>query len=103
MPELGTKYTCFRCEVKFYDLGRPEPICPRCGANQKDAKKQDQAQAEAAALKKRRREEASFLDEELDALEGESPNFGDELDDEASELEEEVDEEVGTFDDEEEE
>ena len=35
-PELGTKYTCFKCECKFYDLGRPEPLCPRCGADQRE-------------------------------------------------------------------
>jgi hypothetical protein len=38
MPDLGRKYECFRCHTKFYDLGRPEPVCPKCGANQKDAK-----------------------------------------------------------------
>ena len=38
MPDLGKKYECFRCGTKFYNLGKPEAICPRCGANQKDAK-----------------------------------------------------------------
>ena len=36
LAKLGSKFTCFRCQAKFYDLGRPEPICPKCGANQKD-------------------------------------------------------------------
>jgi uncharacterized protein (TIGR02300 family) len=102
MPELGSKYICFRCETKFYDLGRLEPICPRCGANQKEAKKHDLALAEAAALKKRRREEASFLDEELDESAEEALGFGDELDEEAEDLEDEVDEEMDSFDEEEE-
>jgi uncharacterized protein (TIGR02300 family) len=31
---LGTRYSCYECEKKFYDLNRPEPICPGCGANQ---------------------------------------------------------------------
>ena len=31
---LGTRYTCYECEKKFYDLNRPEPICPGCAANQ---------------------------------------------------------------------
>ncbi len=34
--KLGTKFTCFRCQLKFYDLGRPTPICPKCGANQQE-------------------------------------------------------------------
>lgn len=35
--DYGTKYRCFQCGTKFYDLHRPEPICPSCKANQKDA------------------------------------------------------------------
>jgi hypothetical protein len=37
MPELGKKYTCYSCHTKFYDLGKPVPICPKCGADQRDA------------------------------------------------------------------
>ena len=37
MPDLGKKYTCYSCHTKFYDLGKPEPICPKCGADQRDA------------------------------------------------------------------
>ena len=33
---LGTRYTCYKCEKKFYDLGRPEPICPGCSADQRE-------------------------------------------------------------------
>lgn len=33
---LGTRYTCYECEKKFYDLNRPEPICPGCGADQRE-------------------------------------------------------------------
>ena len=37
MPQLGRKYTCYSCHTKFYDLGKPEPLCPKCGADQRDA------------------------------------------------------------------
>lgn len=37
MPELGKKYTCYSCHTKFYDLGKAVPICPKCGADQRDA------------------------------------------------------------------
>jgi len=37
MPELGKKYTCYSCHTKFYDLGKPEPLCPKCGADQRDS------------------------------------------------------------------
>ena len=35
MPDLGTKYECAECGAKFYDLGKPEPICPKCGTDQR--------------------------------------------------------------------
>jgi hypothetical protein len=37
MPDLGKKYTCYSCHTKFYDLGKPIPTCPKCGADQRDA------------------------------------------------------------------
>ena len=37
MPELGKKFTCYSCHTKFYDLGKPVPLCPKCGADQRDA------------------------------------------------------------------
>ena len=46
MPDLGKKYECFSCSTKFYNLGKPEAICPKCGANQKDARA-DEAPAPA--------------------------------------------------------
>ena len=32
---LGGKHVCFECGAKFYDLNRPEPLCPKCGADQR--------------------------------------------------------------------
>jgi len=54
MPELklGAKFECFSCGTKFYDLGKPEPICPKCGANQKDSVN---AEAPTPATTKRKR------------------------------------------------
>jgi hypothetical protein len=37
MPDLGKKYNCYSCHTKFYDLGKPVPLCPKCGADQRDA------------------------------------------------------------------
>ena len=31
---LGNRFQCYECGAKFYDLNRPEPVCPTCGANQ---------------------------------------------------------------------
>jgi len=31
MAELGTKFECGECGTKFYDLGSPTAVCPKCG------------------------------------------------------------------------
>ncbi|MGV3625269.1 MAG: TIGR02300 family protein [Archangium sp.] len=35
--DLGSKHVCFKCGAKFYDLKKPDPICPKCGADQREA------------------------------------------------------------------
>jgi uncharacterized protein (TIGR02300 family) len=37
MADLGKKWICYSCAAKFYDFSKPEAICPKCGANQKNA------------------------------------------------------------------
>lgn len=32
--DYGAKYVCFNCAAKFYDLGKPEAICPICESDQ---------------------------------------------------------------------
>jgi uncharacterized protein (TIGR02300 family) len=98
MPELklGAKFECFSCGTKFYDLGKSEPICPKCGANQKDSVN---AEAPTPATTKRKRktevvkpvepavddaeatDETPIADEEI-----ETPEAG-ETDDEEEEVE----------------
>lgn len=51
MPDLGKKYTCYSCHTKFYDLGKPVPTCPKCGADQRDA---DEAPAAPASRSRAR-------------------------------------------------
>jgi uncharacterized protein (TIGR02300 family) len=31
---LGKKFTCYSCGTKFYDFGKEDKICPKCGADQ---------------------------------------------------------------------
>jgi len=38
-PKYGQRYTCFQCGIKFFDLNKPKPLCPKCGADQKKAPK----------------------------------------------------------------
>jgi len=47
MPDLGTKHECSSCSTKFYDLGKAEPICPKCGLNQLAEEEEEPAKAAA--------------------------------------------------------
>lgn len=71
---LGARYTCFKCSTKFYDLNRPAPICPECGADQTEAPVQDvKALLSKGGVKGRRKVEV--------AEEEPSPNLDEDIDD----------------------
>ncbi len=50
--ELGTRYTCFSCGAKFYDLHRPVPTCPKCDADQRENPELLQPRQAPLAVKK---------------------------------------------------
>jgi uncharacterized protein (TIGR02300 family) len=60
MPELklGIKHACFNCGTKFYDLGKSEAICPKCGSDQRNAG-QAESPATAPASRRRRKPEVA--------------------------------------------
>ena len=33
MSKYGNKFTCWSCGTKFYDLNKPNRVCPKCGAD----------------------------------------------------------------------
>jgi uncharacterized protein (TIGR02300 family) len=35
--KLGQRWVCFKCNLRFYDLNKPDPICPKCSANQQES------------------------------------------------------------------
>jgi uncharacterized protein (TIGR02300 family) len=35
--DLGTKHACYKCGTKFYDLKKLVPMCPKCGADQRES------------------------------------------------------------------
>jgi uncharacterized protein (TIGR02300 family) len=49
--KLGKRYQCFQCGLKFYDLNRPEPLCPKCGADQRENPNPDPRDAILARFK----------------------------------------------------
>ena len=49
--QLGRRYSCFSCACKFYDLNRPDALCPKCGTDQLDDPAPDPRVAAMAASK----------------------------------------------------
>ncbi|HEX2643378.1 MAG TPA: TIGR02300 family protein [Thermoanaerobaculia bacterium] len=58
MPDLklGTKYDCYNCSTKFYDLGKSDPICPKCGADQRDSMASEAPSTSQSSRRKRKTE-----------------------------------------------
>ena len=61
---LGTKYACFSCGAKFYDLNRPAPVCPKCGVDQREMPADAKPEKKRAKPAARREEEIEEVSEE---------------------------------------
>lgn len=35
--DLGAKHVCYKCGTKFYQMKKPEAVCPKCEANQRNS------------------------------------------------------------------
>jgi len=64
--KLGNKFECFNCGGRFYDLGKKDPICPKCGANQKDFEASESTSSSQAARARRKAELSKKASEEDD-------------------------------------
>ncbi len=64
MPELklGNKHECYNCGTKFYDFGKSQALCPKCGADQKDSGQAESPAASQASRRRRKAEVAKPLD-----------------------------------------
>jgi hypothetical protein len=82
MGDLGTKHECSACGAKFYDLGKPDPVCPKCGADMEGRTPEEieRKLAEEAA------EEAELEEDELDEDEDEDVDEDDDVDDDLDDL-----------------
>jgi hypothetical protein len=65
--DLGTKHICPKCGTRFYDLKKPDPRCPKCGADPREAPPKTSAAAEKRAAKAKKVEEEVEVPEEGDA------------------------------------
>lgn len=68
MPELklGMKYECYNCGTKFYDLGKSDPVCPKCGADQRDSTQSDSPAASQSSRRRRKADVPKPIDIEED-------------------------------------
>jgi hypothetical protein len=64
---LGTRFSCFQCGSKFYDLNKPDPLCPTCGADQRDDPSPDPREEVMARFAKSRRRKKKKKEEETQA------------------------------------
>lgn len=82
--KLGKRYQCFQCELKFYDLNRPEPLCPKCGADQRENPNPDPREAILARFKgkvaPKLREPEAFEEDDADDEDLDADADADELD-----------------------
>jgi hypothetical protein len=88
ISKYGKKYTCFKCGCKFYDLRKPEPICPKCNANQKEMSETEFKIRPAKVSKKIdiHEEESEDLEEVASINEDDFPEIDDLSDDESLDL-----------------
>ena len=74
VKDLGSKWICFKCGTKFYDLKKPEPLCPKCGSNAQEtpsvkATAAERKRAAKEAVEEPAVEAAEAAEEDLEAEE----------------------------------
>lgn len=86
---LGRRYVCFKCGCKFYDLNQPEPLCPRCGADQRENPNPDAREAFLARYRRpsggksaeaKKKKKAQTDEETLDGVDADMDDDEDLLD-----------------------
>ena len=83
-PEWGTKRTCPKCGVRFYDLGKEDPVtCIECGTTflpEPVLKSKQPMPFEMASTKAPKKDTTADDDEDLAVDEDEEPSADDEVD-----------------------
>jgi uncharacterized protein (TIGR02300 family) len=74
--DLGTKHTCFKCGTKFYDMKKPVPACPKCGADQRES-----PALKPPAPERRARAAARPVEPEAEEVEVDTEDLEDDADD----------------------
>jgi hypothetical protein len=95
---LGTRYTCYECGAKFYDMNKPEALCPSCNADQVNDPNPDPIEL-LKSMKRRSRSKTKAESSVETSVEvkaednNESASDEEEIEEEEEEIEEEEEEE----------
>ena len=81
-PKWGKRYTCHKCGARFYDMNKPEPKCPKCGADPSKAPVKGSASRAKAKIYVPVEVEADDIVDSDDDSELTSDDDSDDLDDE---------------------
>jgi uncharacterized protein (TIGR02300 family) len=87
--DLGVKHTCWKCGTKFYDLKKADAVCPKCGADPREA---PAVKSPPAAERRRAAKEAPPVVEEVAETVEEAEVEEDLADEDGDEAEEPADE-----------
>ena len=74
--KLGQRWACFSCGTRFYDLNKPEPLCPKCSADQRESPEFQKPAKKRGSKKASKRASAPPPEEEEESEE--SDTFSDE-------------------------
>ncbi len=69
--KYGNRYQCFKCGCKFYDLNKSKAVCPKCGADQSEAPRQEKPSHGAVHRDVVMPPEEELLEETIPGAEGE--------------------------------
>ncbi|HEX9290929.1 MAG TPA: TIGR02300 family protein [Anaeromyxobacteraceae bacterium] len=64
--DLGVKHSCWKCGTKFYDLKKAGAVCPKCGADPREA---PAVKSPPAAERRRAAKETPVVEEVAEAVE----------------------------------
>ncbi len=76
MSEFGERHKCYRCGCKFYDLNKPEAICPRCGESQINEENRKELKRRKRRVLGKPKGEAKGLPEEREVIDTLQDNIG---------------------------
>jgi len=77
--KYGKLHLCLECNIKFFDLGKGVPTCPKCG-KQIEAKAKAKAANESGKAKAKKSQDETEEIEDLDSIDDFDGDYDEEID-----------------------